>query len=197
VNADRPMSYVPRRGAVVMACLAVAGLALAFAAPAHAVEDPWAPGTNWLSLRAGYAKMSGENTPNGAAGYGFGYSRMLKPILFLKNMSLGAYAHHEVLGRFHGAAIVQVPMSVEFVRHSLWDGGLRPYLGVGYGANFVKGYRFPDTPGDVRGGGYVVGGFNSQVNPNSVIGMDLRWGVLSDLDETYIWSFKLNYSWVY
>lgn len=197
MHADRPMSFVPRLGARFLAALLLAGLAVVFAAPAQAVEDAWAPGTSWLSVRAGYAKLAAVNAPNGAAGYGFGYSRMLKPVLFFKNLSIGAYAHHELLGRYNGAVIVDVPISVEIARHSMWEGGLRPYVGLGYGANFVKGYRFPDTPGDVRGGVYVVSGFNSQVNQNSAIGMDLRAGVLSDLNETYIWSLKLNYSWVY
>jgi outer membrane protein W len=174
-----------------------AGLALALAAPAHAVEDAWAPGTSWLSMRAGYAKLAAVNASNGAAGYGFGYSRMLKPVWIFKNLSIGAYAHHEVLSRVSAATIVQVPMTVEINRHIMWTGGLRPYVGLGYGANFVKGYRFPDTPGIVRGGGYMVAGFNSQLNENSVLGVDTRAGILADLKETYIWSIKLNYSWVY
>jgi len=197
VIADRPKRFVSRRGAALPACLALAAIALGPAAPAHAVEDAWTPGTNWLSLRAGYAKMASELAPNGAAGYGFGYSRMLQPIWVFKSLSLGGYVHHEVLGRFNGAAIVHVPMTVELARHIMWDGGIRPYLGIGYGANFVKGYRFPDTPGDVRGGGYLVGGLNSQLNGNSVIGVDARAGILADLDETYVWSIKLNYAWVY
>lgn len=195
--ADRPKRFVSRCGAGVMACLALAGLSLGFAAPAHAVDDAWTPGTGWLSMRAGYAKMAAETAPNGAAGYGFGYSRMLQPVWIFKNLSLGGYVHHELLGRFGSAAIVHVPMTVELARHLMWTGGIRPYVGVGYGANFVKGYRFPDTPGDVRGGVYLVGGLNSQINGNSVIGVDTRAGVLADLDETYIWSIKLNYAWVY
>jgi hypothetical protein len=196
VTADRP-KRLGAGGAARWACPVLLALALGAATPAHAVEDAWAPGTGWLSLRAGYAKMASETAPNGAAGYGFGYSRMLQPIWVFSNFSLGAYAHHELLGRFAGAAVVHVPMSVELQRHTMWDGGLRPYFGLGYGANFVKGYRFPDSPGDVRGGIYFVTGFNSQLNANSVIGMDTRAGILSDLDETYIWSIKLNYAWVY
>lgn len=194
--ADRPKRFVSRSGALG-ACLLSAGLALAFAAPAHAVEDAWAPGTSWLSLRAGYAKIAAVDAPNGAAGYGFGYSRMLNPVWVFKNLSLGAYAHHELLGRTNGAAVVQVPISIELNRHIMWNGGLRPYVGLGYGANFVKGYRYPDTPGDVRGGTYLVSGLNSQLNQNSVIGVDARGGILADVDETYVWSIKLNYSWVY
>lgn len=194
--ADRPKRFVSPSGAL-WACLVFAGLALAFAAPAHAVEDAWTPGTSWLSMRAGYAKMAAVNAPNGAAGYGFGYSRMLKPVWIFKNLSLGAYAHHELLGRINAGAVVHVPMTVELNRHIMWTGGLRPYVGLGYGANFLKGYRFPDTPGDVRGGGYIVTGLNAQLNENGVIGIDARGGILADVDETYVWSIKLNYSWVY
>ena len=78
-----------------------------------------------------------------------GYSRMLQPVWVFRHLSLGAYAHHELLGRFGGAAVVHVPVTIELNRHLMWNGGIRPYLGLGYGANFVKGYRFPDTPGDV------------------------------------------------
>lgn len=195
--ADRPKRIAPRPGARFLACVAVAGLALCLAAPARAVDDAWTPGTGWLSVRAGYAKMAAPFAPNGAAGYGFGYSRMLQPIWVFHHLSLGAYAHHELLGRFGGAAVVHVPVTFELNRHLMWNGGIRPYLGLGYGANFVKGYRFPDTPGDVRGGGYLVGGLNSQLNGNSVIGVDARAGVIADLDDTYVWSIKLNYVLVY
>jgi outer membrane protein W len=175
----------------------LAGLSLAFAEPAHAVEDAWAPGTGWLSMRAGYAKLAAENAPNGAVGYGFGYSRMLKPVWGLKHLSLGAYAHHELLGRFNAASLVAVPMSVELNRHFMWSGGLRPYFGAGYGVTFLKGYRYPDAPGTVRGGGYLVTGSNVQLNQNSLIGTDVRAGYLTGVDQSYVWSVKLNYVWVY
>jgi hypothetical protein len=42
-----------------------------------------------------------------------------------------------------------------------------------------------------------VSGLNSQLNQNSVIGVDARGGILADVDQTYVWSIKLNYSWVY
>jgi opacity protein-like surface antigen len=197
VMEDRPKRFGTRRTAPLWAGLMLAALALAFAAPAHAVEDPWEPGTSWLSMRAGYAKLAAENAPNGAAGYGFGYSRMLKPVWVFKHLSLGGYAHHEMLGKFNSEAIIAVPISIELNRHFMWNGGLRPYFGAGFGANFIKGYRFPDTPGDVRGGGYLVSGSNVQLNQNSLIGIDARAGFLADLSEAYVWSVKLNYVWVY
>lgn len=192
------MERIGMRGIVARSAgLVMTGLLLAFAVPAHAVEDPWAPGANWVSLRAGYAKMAAENAPNGAAGYGFGYSRMLEPVWIFKNFSLGANVHHELLGRVSAGAIVDVPFSLELDRHFLWNGGMRPYLGLGLAAHYLKGYRFPDGPGDVRGGPYLVLGGNVQMNANSVIGLDARAGTVSDIDETYVWSMKLNYSMVY
>lgn len=177
--------------------LVLAGLACLCAVPAGAVEDPWAPGTSWLSVRAGYAKMAADQAPNGAAGYGIGYTRMLGPLWVFKHYSLGANVHHELLGRVGPAAVVDVPFSLELDHHFLWNGGLRPYMGVGWSANYLKGYRFPDTPGDVRGGAYLVGGTNTVVNANSLIGFDARVGTLSNIERTYVWSIKLNYSWVY
>jgi hypothetical protein len=185
------------RPAVFFAALMVVALAVTHAAPAAAVEDPWAPGSSWISLRAGYAKMAAEAAPNGAAGYGFGYSRMLSPLWIFSQMSLGANVHHELLGRFGSGALVDVPFSAELNRHFLWSGGMRPYIGVGVSAHFLKGYRFPDARAEVRGGPYLVGGGNVQVNANNALGFDARVGTISDLDETYVWSMKLNYSWLY
>jgi hypothetical protein len=184
-----------RGAAALSAVLMIAGLLAA--APARAVDDPWTPGTSWLSIRAGYAKFAAVNAPNGAAGYGVGYSRMLQPLWIFRNMSLGASVHHELLGRVAGAAIVDVPFALELDRHFLWNGGMRPYLGVGLAAHYLKGYRFPEAPGDVRGGPYLVIGGNVPVSGSSVIGLDIRAGTLSDIEETYIWSMKLNYSLVY
>jgi hypothetical protein len=177
--------------------LAAAVVALSFAVPAHAVDDPWAPGTSWLSVRAGYAKLAASGAPNGAAGYGFGYSRMLGRFLFLDHFSIGANAHHELLGRFGGAALIDVPVTVEIDRHFQWSGSFHPYLGIGYGPNFIKGYRFPGAPGDVRGAVQIVGGGNVPLNSNSLLGVDARMGIVSNLGSEYVWSLKLNYAWVY
>ncbi len=192
---ERPGRFRP--GARPWAVLVLAGLMLAAAAPAHAVEDPWAPGTGWISVRAGYAKLASPDAPNGAAGYGFGYTRMLQPVWKFTHMSVSGYVHHEMLGHVAQAAIIDVPISLEISRHFLWNGGFRPYFGAGYGANFVKGYRYPDSFGSVRGGTYLVGGGNVQVSPNGVFGFDGRAGIISDFDKTYVWSLKLNYAWVY
>lgn len=197
MNEARLKPAGARRAAVLAATLLVAGLTSLCAVPLHAVENAWAPGTNWLSLRGGYAKMASDNAPNGAAGYGFGYTRMLGPWWIFENFSLGANVHHELLGRFAGAALVDVPFAVELDRHFLWSGGVVPYVGVGAAAHYLKGYRYPDAPGEVRGGPYLVGGANLQVNPNNALGFDVRVGTLADVDETYLWSIKLNYAWVY
>lgn len=187
----------PRRDVRSWTVLALAGLLMASAVPAHAAEDAWAPGTGWIQVRAGYAKIAASNAPNGAAGYGFGYSRMLEPFWIFKHFSLGGYVHHEMLGKVGSAAVIDVPISLELDRHFMWNGGLRPYFGVGFGANFIKDYRFPDPSGDVRGGTYLSGGANVQLNQNSVFGFDGRAGVVSNLNKTYLWSLKLNYAWVF
>jgi hypothetical protein len=54
-----------------VACVLVLG---AFPLPAHA-QDLWARGSEWLSVRAGYAKSTAIGAADGNFGIGFGYAR--------------------------------------------------------------------------------------------------------------------------
>lgn len=165
--------------------IAVATMALALAAvPGKARceapgDDPWAAGSNWLSLRAGYAKAGGDLNGNGGVGYGFGYSHMLhsfklyKWTLF-KKFSLGGYVHYEALDHFQSAAEVEVPATVELVRHFKWNTPLKPYLGYGVGAFYRKEYR---TGADTRTtdiGRYLAFGANSPIGGRQLLGFDGR-----------------------
>jgi hypothetical protein len=175
----------------------LAAIVLSFASPALAVEDPWAPGTGWLSFRVGYSKLAADDAPNGGAGYGFGYNRMLGTWGPFRHFALGGYVHHEVRGRRGPATLIDIPFTLELTKQFMWVGQLKPYLGLGYGAYYVKAYRFPEESTSVRGGTYLVTGVNTVVSNHSLLGIDLRAGTVVDTEDEFRWGLKLNYSWVY
>jgi hypothetical protein len=153
---------------------AAASVALAIAvAPALADDDPWDKGSQWLTVRAGYAKASARATGNALVGYGFGYQRMLN-----KRWALGVFAHHEALGRFGAATEIEVPLTVELTRHYNWDTSLRPYLGFGAGAFYHKTYRTGDDGDDIRPGGTFNTGANAVVGDRHMVGLDMRLAVV-------------------
>ncbi len=174
------------------------------ASSAAAATDPWAKGSQWMSVRAGYAKVSGKQAGNSFAGYGMGFSRMLN-----KKWSLGLYAHHEVLGRLAGSTQVEVPFTAELVRHYRWKTPLRPYLGAGGGVFSYGTRRTGEDYLDARGGGYLLGGMNTPLNERQRLGMDVRFAFVNG-DESrvnpvfgtekktmYQVSAKLNWSFAY
>ena len=183
----------------------VAGLALAAGVAAAAVETgPWSHGSQWISVRAGYAKTAYGTAPDGLMGYRFGYSRMIT-----NRWSAGGYVHHEALGRFGSATEVEVPLTVEMVRHFKWNSALRPYLGLGGGVFYQKYYRTGDDFGATRSGGYAVGGANVPVDKHHLLGLDVRmalvngerdrlnpvFGLIKPQEKQ--WSIKINWSLVY
>lgn len=116
-------------------------------APAPAttgVRDPWAKGTNWITVNFGYAR-SGE--PGAApAGYGFGVGirRMLT-----RRWSAALNGGFDQLGRFDTAKEWEYPITVQLTRHFIWKTAARPYMEVGYG-RFQHAYR--GTANDVHKG---------------------------------------------
>jgi len=161
---------------VVIAGLPIAG-------SAHAQIDSlaqWRPGKQWVSIRVGFSKSTVHGAGYGGAGYGFGYSRMLKPWKIYKwtvmdQHSIGVYVHHEVVGHFGSAAEIEVPATVELVRHFLWGTPARPYLGVGGGAFIHKLYRTGADNRDINFAPYLAIGINSPINQKHMVGLDARW----------------------
>src|SRR5439155_7156598 len=130
---------------VASALLVGALIPAAICSAAAPDEDAWASGKNWMSVRAGYARSSVEDAPDVGAGYGFGFSHMIRPIklyrwTLFKYFSLGAYVHHDMLGQFGSAAEIEIPATVELNRHFLWETPFRPYLGLGMGPFYRKLY---------------------------------------------------------
>jgi hypothetical protein len=152
------------------AALMAVALACAATAPAIAADpDILARGSQWMSLRAGYVKVTGDVAPNGLVGGGFGYRRFV-----LNRWSVGAFASYELLGRFDRAAEIQVPLAVEVVRHSRWGAAVYPYVGVGAGAFYHKLYRTGEDVSNFSPGRYLTAGAQAPVSKNSMLGVDIR-----------------------
>jgi hypothetical protein len=165
--------------AAALMAVALAGAAV----PVFAADSSDAPldilkrGSQWMSVRAGYAKATGDQAPNGLVGGGFGYRRFV-----LDRWSVGTFVHYEWLGRFGTAAEISVPLTLEFVRHSRWGAAAYPYVGIGAGAFYHKLYR---TGADVSGftpGRYLTCGVQVPVRRQGFLGLDLRLASVDKLD---------------
>jgi len=171
----------------------------------RAEDGPWAKRTNWLSLRAGYAKSRAENAGDGLGGYGIAYQRMLT-----RKYAFGMAVQHDVLGHLSNSYEVSVPFTAEFTRHFRWATAFHPYAGLGGGYYFHKYYRTgSDYTGAPGGGWYVNVGGNMPVDDKHLIGIDTRvsfvkgrTGVINPVfgpekaNET-LWSIKLNWAMAY
>lgn len=217
--------YLP--AAILAACVAAA----APEARAQAAEEnPWEAGRNWMSVRAGYAKSAAPHSGNGGLGYGIGFSHMGRPLrlwrfTLLRHYSVGGFVHHEMISHFGNAVEVEIPASLEVVRHFQWKAPFKPYLGLGVGTFYRKAYRTGDDRRTINPGGYVTFGGNTPVGGRHLLGFD---GRLIRVDSSYIpphpvfgpgsarergrdadgdplyekrgathWSAKLNYTLVY
>ena len=196
--------------ALAAICLSVPPLARAAQAPAgksgaaNADAAAWKNGANWLMLRAGYAKAQGQNEPDGAGGYGFGFRRFVSD-----RLSLGLNVQHDLLGTFGAASKIEVPVMFEMLWHFHWNAGLYPYFGGGVGAAWRKTYR----TGNDQSSYQPMLGFNAgtdlPIGAHNTLGLDLRMeGVSSDQmvpnpvfgeeePRSVHWSFKLTYGVTY
>lgn len=165
----------------------------------------WTRRTNWISLRAGYAKGVGKTAGDAVGGYGIAYQRMLD-----RDWSLGGSVQHDILGHLANAYEVAVPMTLELSRHYHWKTALRPYLGVGLGYYFHKYYRTSDDYTGAPGLGYsLAAGANLPLDDKHLLGIDARVHMLKGRDgvvnpvfgieestET-LWTVKLNWAMAY
>ncbi len=164
-----------------------------------------AQGANWLSLRFGYAKRSGDLSGQGFVGYGVGYQHMMS-----NRYAFAAGVGHDVVGHFANQVDIAVPFTAEFQRHFRWKSAARPYVGVGGGFYFRKKYR---TGGEYNtyttGGAHVTVGFHSAIDDRHVIGIEARAarlqgqsGIVNPTfgtgeDSETLWSLKASWSLVY
>jgi hypothetical protein len=208
---DKPVEAAPAADTTKVAKTKKVKGAKAPKAPEKSLEEQraedglWTKHTNWLSLRAGYAKATGDFAGDGVAGYGIAFQHMLT-----NRMAIGGAVHHEWLGHLGPASEIAVPFTLELTRHFRWSNTMRPYAGFGAGYYFHKYYR---TAGDYTGspgtGYHVVFGGNVPVDDHHLIGLDARMSFLSTTKDAVnpvfgtskgtevLWSIKLNYAFAY
>ena len=179
------------------------GLIAAFTALPARAQSPWDEGRSWASVRAGYAKSGARFAADGSYGYGFSYSWFLN-----NNVGWTLAMSHDLLGRYWGAAEIEVPMTTEFTRHFRWGGSSAMYLGAGIGAVYHKTYRTGADQSGFRQGILAVTGVNSMINPSSMVGVDFRWMLEQDTRSinpafpnleasSAVWTAKVSYSRVF
>lgn len=147
------------------------------AGSSDAAGDILKRGSQWMSVRAGYAKVSGDAAPSGLAGGGFGYRRFV-----LDKWSVGGFAHYELLGRFGDAAEIGVPLTLEVVRHSRWGAAVYPYAGIGAGVFYLKRYRTGADASGFTPGRYLVCGMHLPVRKQGLLGLDVRMATVDKPD---------------
>jgi len=194
--------FLPSR--IALAALAASLVALAMTGGAARADEPWKRRTSWATFRAGYAKSLEGGAPNGMAGYGFGFSRMMS-----ERVSLGFFLHHELLGKFGGAAQIEIPVTAEYAYHIRWQTPLRPYVGMGVGAFYHKVYRSGADRAEVLPGVIFKFGADAPLDDHNLLGLDARIANVGNDDETVDpvfgkpkatslrWSIKLAYSRVF
>ena len=135
-------------------------------------------GSQWMSVRAGYAKASGDEAPDGLIGGGFGYRRFV-----LDRWSVGAFVHYELLGRFGDATEVEIPLTLEVLRHSRWGATVYPYAGIGAGAFYHKRSRTEVNDGSgFTPSRYLVCGMHVPVRKQGLLGIDVRMATVDKPD---------------
>jgi outer membrane protein W len=164
----------------------------------------WNTGAQWLSVRFGYAKAQGHFTPNGGVGYGFGYSRMVS-----KRLSMGMSFEHDLLGKFAGSALIEMPLAVEALWHFHMRSAFVPYTGMGIGGAYRKTYRTGADESSIQPLYFGSLGVNVPVGIHHVFGLDTRLaGVSSDREgsdpvfgfekaRSVHWGVKVNYALTY
>ncbi len=208
--------------------IALLASSVACAATARADDkNLWAPGSNWLYVRAGYAHSSANGSGNGGAGYGVGFRHFLnpshvndwkvlgiKPLGFLhwtlfRRWSIGGFVEYDVIGRYGSASDVEIPAAVELTRHIMWKSVARPYVTLGVGPFYRKLYNTGDDFSIVRTSGFLATGVDAPIAPHQMLGFDVRLArVMSENVpanpvfgggelEASHWSMKLSYAVAY
>jgi outer membrane protein W len=218
---------ISRRWKLMAALLAVLACGTLAAAAARADDDPWNVGSNWMFVRAGFARSSADGAGNAGAGYGIGFRHVLKPSrvnewkvigikplgflhwTFFKDWSVGGFVEYNVLGRYGSAADIEVPAAIEMTRYIKWKSAAKPYVTLGVGPHYRKMYNTGSDFSIVRTSGFVATGFDAPVTSNQMLGFDVRLARVqsenkpvnpvfgSGAFESSHWSLKLTYSIVY
>lgn len=169
--------------AALLAMVLAGAVAVPVRAADSADQDIIARGSQWMSVRFGYAKGTGDAAPDGLMGGGFGYRRFV-----LDKWSVGGFVHYDWLGRFGSATDISAPITVEAMRHSHWGANAYPYVGFGVGAFYYKQYR---TDADVSGftpGRYLACGLDVPVRKQGLLGLDVRLAQVDRQDDNPVFA---------
>lgn len=136
----------------------------------RAEDGMYAAGTNWTSIRFGYAKRIGDFAGQGYVGYGVGWQHMLT-----RSWAFAAGVGHDVVGHFSNNVDIAVPFTAEFQKHFGWKSAARPFVGLGAGYYFRKTYRTAlDYDTQATGGFHVSVGLNAPLGDRNAIGLEAR-----------------------
>jgi hypothetical protein len=166
------------------AALVTAALVLAAALPAFAqgsADDMGISlqrGTQWMSLQAGYARGSGDISPDGMVGGAIGYRRFV-----LDRWSAGGFIGLDLLGKFGGSADMDVPIVIEIVRHTKWGAAVYPYVGFGVGAHYRKYYRTGQDVSEFTPGRHATVGVMTPIHKGGLLGLSLRMTSVAKLND--------------
>ncbi len=169
------------------AALATAVLALAAALPAFAQGSAdeagvsLQRGTQWMSLQAGYARGSGDVSPNGMIGGAIGYRRFV-----LDRWSAGGFVGLDLLGKFGGSADIDVPIMIEIARHTKWGAAVYPYFGFGVGAYYRKYYRTGADMSEFTPGRHATVGVMTPIHKGGLLGLSLRMTSVAKHDDNLV-----------
>ena len=138
-------------------------------------RNPWAKGTNWVTINAGYARSGEPGAAQGSYGFGVAVKHMLNT-----RYSLALSGGFDQLGRFDTAKEWQYPFTIGIARHFAWKTVARPYFEFGYGL-FQHSFRGTgqDTHKTMTGTTYT-GGIDVPTGGRGLIGAYARYEYLTN-----------------
>ena len=89
---------------------------------------------------------------------------------------------YDLLGRFGGAAEIEIPLTLEVARHSRWGAAVYPYVGIGAGAFYHKRYRTGADESGFTPGRYLVCGMHVPIRKQGLLGLDVRMATVDKPD---------------
>jgi len=160
---------------------------------------PWVRGANWLGFRAGASAVSELGRPAPGPGFGLGYQHFRS-----RRWAVGLQLDYDLVGKYGGAAEIDVPLHLELTRHFDWGDAMRPYTGLSAGGTWHRTYRTGSDEAEMRPSMFLIGGANVPVGPRALMGADFRVGwegsarsddpVFPNSSNTLLtWRFKIAY----
>ena len=154
--------------------MALALMAMAGGVARAADNDMWQKGANWMSFRAGYVKNTMKDSPSGNLGLGVNYMRLMSP-----RFAVGATVEHHLVEQRGDAALIEIPMTLDYTIFFHWKTAVAPLLGVGFGGYYRKMYRSGEDQTEFQPGGYARIGLNAPVDKRTIVGLEYKLASVS------------------